>query len=117
MKKYIILGCTLALAASFSPLSFSQTEAPKAQTTDSQPALKSEVMTAKVNGMVCDFCAQAVTKVFHKQDGVTDVIVDLDKSEIIVTMAAGKSLDDKTIKSLIRKSGYSLVDISRIATS
>ena len=40
------------------------------------------MVTAKVNGMVCDFCARAVTKVFGKEAAVENVHVDLDKGEI-----------------------------------
>lgn len=116
MKRYIILSFTLILGTNLSPLALSQT-AP--QTLPQTPAVKPvkaeklEIMTAKVKGMVCDFCAQAVTKVFYKQDGVKDVRVDLDTAEIIVTMAADQSLDDDMIKKLIRQTGYSLVEIKR----
>jgi copper chaperone CopZ len=72
-----------------------------------------QTITAKVNGLVCDFCAQAVRKVFKKQDGVESVNVDLDTGEIILGLKAGATLDDETISKLIRKSGYSLVSIDR----
>ena len=38
--------------------------------TDADPAASAQTVTAKVNGLVCDFCAQAVRKVFKKQDAV-----------------------------------------------
>ena len=81
--------------------------------TDADPAASAQTVTAKVNGLVCDFCAQAVRKVFKKQDAVESVNVDLDSGEIVLGLKAGATLDDETIGKLIRKSGYSLVSIDR----
>jgi len=81
--------------------------------TDADPATSAQTVTAKVNGLVCDFCAQAVRKVFKKQDAVESVNVDLDSGEIVLGLKAGATLDDETIGKLIRKSGYSLVSIDR----
>lgn len=72
-----------------------------------------ETVVAKVNGMVCDFCAQAVTKVFGREDAVESVDVDLDNGEIKVAMKPGQTLDDAKIESLVRKSGYALVAVER----
>ena len=81
--------------------------------TDADPAASAQTVTAKVNGLVCDFCAQAVRKVFKKQDAVESVNVDLDNGEIVLGLKAGAMMDDETIEKLIRKSGYSLVSIDR----
>ena len=78
-----------------------------------QTAETGETVVAKVNGMVCDFCAQAVTKVFGREDAVESVDVDLDNGEIKVAMKPGKTLDDAKIESLVRKSGYALVAVER----
>lgn len=78
-------------------------------------ASASTLVTAKVNGMVCDFCARAVTKVFGKEDAVDSVHVDLDKGEIHVTLKSGADLSDETVASLVKKSGYDLVSIARDA--
>lgn len=85
-----------------------------AQDTPAEAAIgTSGMITAKVNGMVCDFCARAVTKVFGKQDAVENVHVDLDKGEIHVTLKAGADLSDETVADLVKKSGYDLVSIER----
>ena len=81
--------------------------------TDADPTASAQTVTAKVNGLVCDFCAQAVRKVFKKQEAVESVNVDLDTGEIVLGLKAGATLDDETIGKLIRKSGYSLVSIDR----
>ncbi|MEP6342220.1 MAG: heavy-metal-associated domain-containing protein [Maricaulaceae bacterium] len=105
---------TLLLAGSFTPplIANAQTTPPAVASAEH----KTEIMTAKVNGMVCDFCAQAVIKVFSKEEGVEDVAVDLDAQAIIVTMQQGHSLDDERIKKLVRKSGYALVEINRVVS-
>lgn len=76
-------------------------------------AADAAMITAKVNGLVCDFCAQSLRKVFAKEDAVDSIAVDLDAGEVRIALKTGKSLDDATIKKLIRKSGYSLVSIDR----
>ena len=85
---------------------------------EDQPATETAVstqtlVTAKVNGMVCDFCARAVTKVFGKEDAVENVHVDLDNGEIHVTLKTGSELSDTRVAELVKKSGYDLVSIAR----
>ncbi len=73
------------------------------------------LLTAKVNGMVCDFCARAVTKVFGKEDAVETVHVDLDNGEIHLTLKSGAEMSDDRVETLVKKSGYDLVSIEREA--
>lgn len=85
-----------------------------AQDTAAETAIGTQTLvTAKVNGMVCDFCARAVTKVFGKEDAVESVHVDLDNGEIHVTLKAGSELSDERVASLVKTSGYDLVSIER----
>ena len=44
--------------------------------------LKSKIIDVEVEGLVCDFCAQSIEKVFMKQPGVSVVYVNLDLSLI-----------------------------------
>ena len=105
MKSLII---ALAAAAFVTPIALAESEpAPVAE------ASTQTMVTAKVNGMVCDFCARAVTKVFGKEDAVENVHVDLDNGEIHVTLKAGSALSDERVASLVKKSGYDLVSIAR----
>ena len=64
-----------------------------------------------VNGLVCDFCAQALTKVFSKQEAVSDIDVNLDEKLVTINYNDGHSLDDETITKLITDSGYNVVSI------
>ncbi|MEC7288684.1 MAG: heavy metal-associated domain-containing protein [Pseudomonadota bacterium] len=101
----------LALAAASFALA---TPIATAQDAPTETAISAQTLvTAKVNGMVCDFCARAVTKVFGKQDAVENVHVDLDNGEIHVTLKPGADLSDEKVADLVKKSGYDLVSIER----
>lgn len=67
----------------------------------------------KVNGLVCDFCVQALTKTFKKRAEVRDFSVNLDAKELRMAFKPGKSLDDATIKKLVTNAGYNVVGITR----
>lgn len=66
---------------------------------------------ADVNGLVCDFCARALEKVFGKQEAVESINVDLDKKVVTIHFNEGQSLDDETISKLITDSGYHVREI------
>ncbi|MEM9178222.1 MAG: heavy-metal-associated domain-containing protein [Pseudomonadota bacterium] len=103
---WIALGATTLVT--MTPIAMAETD-PQAET-----AISAQTMvTAKVNGMVCDFCARAVTKVFGREAAVENVHVDLDKGEIHVTLKSGAELSDERVASLVKKSGYDLVSIAR----
>ena len=53
---------------------------------------------ADVNGLVCDFCARALEKVFDKQEAVDWIKVNLDKQAISIHFNEGQKLDDETIE-------------------
>lgn len=107
MKLFAIALAGTALSLTAMP-AMAQMEAATESTVSAQT-----MVTAKVNGMVCDFCARAVTKVFGKEDAVENVHVDLDKGEIHVTLKTGADLTDERVASLVKKSGYDLVSIAR----
>ena len=70
-------------------------------------------VNVNVNGLVCDFCARSVEKVFLREDAVSSVSVDLDKGKIGIVMKQSQSLDDSVIEELIINSGFNLVSIHR----
>lgn len=67
----------------------------------------------KANGMVCDFCAQSLNKVFSKKESVESIDVNLDTSSVGVHLKNGQDLTDEEIKELIEWGGYDLVAIER----
>ncbi|MCB9991015.1 MAG: heavy-metal-associated domain-containing protein [Rhodospirillales bacterium] len=66
-----------------------------------------------VFGLVCDFCARAVEKVFMKREEVNGVNVDLDNFLVTIDLKDGADIDDETITELITDSGYTVNDITR----
>lgn len=101
-----------ALAAASIAL-MTQTAFAQNETATEATATQQTMVTVKVNGMVCDFCARAVTKVFGREDAVENVHVDLDNGEIHVTLKTGAALSDERVATLVKKSGYDLVSIER----
>ena len=107
MKLFSIAAMAFAFSLA-APLSMAD-QTPQAEAS----ATTQTMVTAKVNGMVCDFCARAVTKVFGKEDAVENVHVDLDRGEIHVTLKSGAELSDDRVGELVKKSGYDLVSVER----
>tara|TARA_B100001094_G_scaffold182696_1_gene177139 strand:+ start:1633 stop:1932 length:300 start_codon:yes stop_codon:yes gene_type:complete len=66
---------------------------------------------ADVNGLVCDFCARALEKVFSKQEAVKSIHVDLDKKVVKIQFNKGKSLKNETITQLITDAGYKVREL------
>ena len=66
-----------------------------------------------VLGVVCDFCAMAMNKIFGKRDEVTAVYVDLDKKTLSLVIGEGEALSDKQIEKLAKRAGYRIAAIRR----
>lgn len=75
-------------------------------------AFASGTALVQVNGLVCDFCARALEKVFGKQEAVSDIDVNLDTKIITINFKDGQSLDDEAITALIKDSGYNVEAIT-----
>jgi copper chaperone CopZ len=67
----------------------------------------------KVNGLVCDFCARTLEKVFSKHDEVNSIKVDLSAGTIDIKFNDGKTIDDASITKLITDSGYNVTAINK----
>lgn len=74
---------------------------------------KKNDIVVKVNGMVCDFCAQSLQKVFGKEESVNSIDVSLDDQTVTVDTKEGQDLSDERIKELIEWGGYDFVSIER----
>lgn len=72
-----------------------------------------ELISLTVNGLVCDFCAQAIEKVFMRRGEVSGINVNLNNGEIIISSKADQYLRDEMIETLILDAGYNLVEITR----
>jgi len=74
---------------------------------------KKNSVNVDVNGMVCDFCARALEKVFSEKQEVAAIDVDLDNGRISINFNNGADLEDSTIQKLVTNSGYDVVRINR----
>ena len=66
----------------------------------------------QVNGLVCDFCARALEKVFSKQEEVNTIDVNLDTKNIMIEFNDNQTIAEEKIKELITNSGYDVVKVS-----
>ncbi len=67
-------------------------------------------LVAKVNGLVCDFCARALEKVFSKKSEVASIKVDLDKGLVGINFNPNQSIAQDVLTQLITDSGYNVVE-------
>ena len=78
----------------------------------------SKTIYIDVQGLVCDFCAQSIDKVFSKQVGVEKVDVNLNDGRVTVKMADvfeddEVGISDETIIKLLQDAGYEVTAIIR----
>ncbi len=81
-------------------------------------AAPAQAATAKhifvtVNGLVCDFCAVSMKKIFMKKAPVEAVTVNLTTKIVEIDLKPGGTLDDREIKKGITDAGYAVVGIRR----
>ena len=66
-----------------------------------------------VLGVVCDFCATSMNKIFSKRDEVAAIYVDLDKKTLSLVINDGSDLSDTQIEKLAKQAGYRIAAIRR----
>ncbi len=74
-------------------------------------ACVSEQAIATVDGMVCDFCAQGLIKLFMKEDAVEKVDIDLTSKEVRISLKPGQTIDDALITKRVDYAGYKVTGI------
>lgn len=80
--------------------------------------LQAKIIDIEVEGLVCDFCAQSIEKVFMKQPGVAVVYVNLDRGNVHIKMADvfkkdEDGISDIRIRKLFKDAGYNVTNITR----
>ena len=83
--------------------------------TDAAPlaAAEGRTVTAKVRGMVCDFCARSLTKVLKRDERVEDVAIDLTDKTVTIVLAEGASMTDEEVEKAVLSAGYNLDSVAR----
>lgn len=72
-----------------------------------------EVITAGINGLVCDFCAQSMEKTFGKQAAVEKVSVDLTAKTLTLRLKPEQKFSDDDVRKNVTDAGYDTVSIAR----
>tara|TARA_E500000331_G_C17197112_1_gene687618 strand:- start:8 stop:319 length:312 start_codon:yes stop_codon:yes gene_type:complete len=79
----------------------------------SQNKIEDQILKISVNGLVCDFCARSIEKLFSKKESVETINVDLEKMLITIYLKKGKNLNNATIIKVVNDSGYDVTEINR----
>jgi copper chaperone CopZ len=101
----------LASALAFATPALAQPQRPQAPAAQAAPFAADAVV--QVNGMVCDFCAQAISKSFKRRAEVADIRVDLTAKVVSLDFKPGQTLDEATIRRIVTNAGYTVVTLRR----
>lgn len=66
-----------------------------------------------VNGMVCAFCAQGITKKFKAEPSVEAVDVKLSDKLVKLGLKDKQDLSDERIEEILKDAGFNVVKIER----
>lgn len=73
----------------------------------------SNTIVVHVKGMVCDFCAQSINKVFLKEPGVAAVDINLTTKLVTIRLKPRQNISNEKINELIEWAGYEVKSIQR----
>lgn len=105
--KSLSLALVVGLTASIASVSSVAAETTKTA------AQSTQLVKVNVKGMVCDFCARGLEKVFYKQPAVSNINVNLKNSLVKIQLKPNQTLADDKITKLITDNGISVVNIER----
>ena len=71
------------------------------------------IVYVSVNGLVCDFCARSIEKMFKKKEAVSRISVDLENMLITIFLKNNQKLNDERIIEIIKDSGYDVTEVKR----
>jgi copper chaperone CopZ len=66
-----------------------------------------------VNGLVCAFCAQGISKTLRSFPATSDVVVSLEQKLVAVATKQGQDISDDDLKRALTNAGYSVKAIHR----
>ena len=81
------------------------------------PSFAATSVKARVNGMVCAFCAQGIEKRLSKLPATKAVYVDLKQKVVAVEAKDGQTLDPKAITAEITDAGYDVTKLETVEQS
>ncbi len=76
--------------------------------------IKHNKIVAHVKGMVCDFCARGLEKVFKKKKEVHEIKISLEHQTVDFILKPKQNLSDKIITKMIEDNGITVERIERV---
>jgi mercuric ion binding protein len=76
-------------------------------------AVDARSLRIEVNGLVCAFCADGITRAFRKEPAAADVFVSLEDKLVAVQLKDGEDIADTAATKLLTDAGYTVVKIER----
>lgn len=67
----------------------------------------------QVDGLVCAFCAQGISKKLGKLDATDEVLVSLESGLVAVALKPGQDIADAELRGTLTEAGYSVKAIER----
>lgn len=77
---------------------------------------QAKTIEMEVNGLVCAFCAQGISKKMKGNAATQDVFVSLENKLVAVELKKDQDISDDELKKLITEAGYTLVGVKRTET-
>lgn len=74
-------------------------------------------LKARVNGMVCAFCAQGIERKLRALGQTKDVYVNLKQKVVAVELKDGHSLSHEALTALIKDAGYQVTAVETVEKS
>lgn len=76
-----------------------------------EPSAEEVVVT--VEGIACPFCAYGLEKHLEQLNGVSDVQVDVGKSQATLVLEKGSAPSDEDIREAVRRAGFTSGEVRR----
>lgn len=73
------------------------------------------ISKVQIDGLVCDFCAVALEKIFNAEEKVEKISLDLTSKILTLEYKSPEKLEDKKLHQLINDAGYSVRNIEHVS--
>ena len=117
MKILIILLSTVSLIlTAYANDSREESEYRQVEVTSdllSSGEVTNNIININVNGMVCDFCAQSIEKVFMKRIEVKGIYINLEDQKVVVYLDKETDIENIIISTILEDAGYTVKKINR----
>ena len=80
---------------------------------NSQENENNEILYISINGLVCDFCARSIEKLFKKKSAVKNININLEEMLVTILLKKGETINNHIINQIIIDSGYDVKEIRR----